>query len=717
VYSTPPNNPARRLRWLLVGFIVLCAGICGRLAALEWRYGAMYRAEAVRPVERSRTILAERGRILARDGTVLACDRPVLSLAMQYRWLEEPPDPTWLRRTARAHLTTAERRNPERAAAEEARILAFREALHRRLAELCGVPLSEWQDRCRSVQSRVQALSDHVNRRAIAEARAARQSSLETSSAGSWLASAGRKLWTGLIRNSAPPAQTIVVAEQLQDHRLFDGLSLEAVAEIEARPEQFPGVRIVRDRRRSYPDGALAAHLLGFVSAPVDAKHEEEQLADGAGRAGVERQYDAILRGAAGNAVDTLDHHERTITSRVFREATAGRDLQLTLDPELQRAAETLLDAALARRLPGLDTESGGEKSGDDDGAAAFSPAGGGAILAMDVRTGAILVAASAPRFDPALLSDRHSAGDAWNRYRDAPDHPLFDRCVQMALPPGSVFKTLTAIALLETPGFDPAKPFTCQGYLHTPDRQRCAMYRRWGVGHGPVTLGDALARSCNVYFFHYGEELGPGPLLDWSRRCGFGRTAGIDLPGESLGHLPTPDVASHQRHTAQDAAAAALAIGQSSLTVTPLQIVRLMAAVANGGKLVTPHVAASTTTNPAPLNEPNSPLVFPPPEPIPGLDPERLAILRHGLRQVVTDPEGTAHGAFYLASVEVAGKTGTAETGGGQLEHAWFAGYAPADAPKVAFVVVLEHAGEAAITAAPAAAKLVEKLQSLGYF
>lgn len=159
------------------------------------------------------------------------------------------------------------------------------------------------------------------------------------------------------------------------------------------------------------------------------------------------------------------------------------------------------------------------------------------------------------------------------------------------------------------------------------------------------------------------------------------------------------------------------MAIGQSSLTVTPLQIVRLMAAVANGGNLVTPHVAESTTTSPAPLNDANLPLDFPPPQPIPGLDPKRLAILRRGLRQVVTDSEGTAHGAFHLASVEVAGKTGTAETGGGQLEHAWFAGYAPADAPKVAFVVVLEHAGEASITAAPAAAKLVEKLRSLGYF
>jgi penicillin-binding protein 2 len=190
--------------------------------------------------------------------------------------------------------------------------------------------------------------------------------------------------------------------------------------------------------------------------------------------------------------------------------------------------------------------------------------------------------------------------------------------------------------------------------------------------------------------------------------------------------------VTSNKHRATQDAAAAALAIGQSSLTVTPVQIVRLMAAVANGGGLVTPYVAAELANPPTAdgngdtvqadqggvsPSESNSQVNHPPPQPILGLDPKRLATLRRGLRQVVTDSEGTAHGAFHATGIEVAGKTGTAEIGGGKAEHAWFAGYAPADAPRVAFVVVLERAGEAAVTAAPAAARLVEKLQSLGYF
>jgi penicillin-binding protein 2 len=303
----------------------------------------------------------------------------------------------------------------------------------------------------------------------------------------------------------------------------------------------------------------------------------------------------------------------------------------------------------------------------------------------------------------------------------------MFDRAVQMALPPGSVFKTLTAIALLHSAGYDPRQQFECQGYLHTPERQRCAIYRRWGMRHGPVTLADALARSCNVYFFHWAEQVGPGPIVDWAERFGFGTPAGIDLPGEVAGHLPTGDI--------KKTDPTELAIGQETLTVTPLQVVRMMAAVANGGKLVTPHVVADAVaekvsgTKSALATEGNSNVEdlvpdtfsFPtfsfPPRPIRGIDPARLAILREGLRRVATDPEGTGYEAFHALGVDVAAKTGTAETGGGAPEHAWFAGYAPVDAPQLAFVVVLEHAGDASATAAPAAASLVEKLQSAGYF
>ena len=408
--------------------------------------------------------------------------------------------------------------------------------------------------------------------------------------------------------------------------------------------------------------------------------------------------YDKLLAGVNGVAVDRFDRHGRVVGSHVEQAAAPGRDLRLTIDPTVQRVAEAVLDAALARRLTPTDADPSGEDV--EHSQTQSASAGGGAVVVMDVHSGVLLAIASGPRFDPAQLADPQAAAAAWERYRSDPERPLFDRAVQMALPPGSVFKTLTAVALLQSAGFDPRQAFECQGYLHTPDRQRCAIYRHWGMGHGPMTLTEALARSCNVYFMHWAEQVGPATIVDWAERFGFGARTGIDLPGEAAGHLPTGET--------KKIDATELAIGQGALTVTPLQVVRMMAAVANGGQLVTPHVVADaaggSTTDDGP-------------RPIRSLDPTRLAVLREGLRRVTTNHEGTGYEAFHALGLEVAGKTGTAETGSSAPEHAWFAGYAPADAPKLAFVVVLEHAGDASATAAPAAARLVEKLQSAGCF
>ena len=324
----------------------------------------------------------------------------------------------------------------------------------------------------------------------------------------------------------------------------------------------------------------------------------------------------------------------------------------------------------------------------------------------IDVHNGEILAAASAPRFDPAAF-----AGDDSSR-REAlladPAHPLFHRAIQMALPPGSVFKTVTAVALLESAGLDPAATFYCQGYLKQPDRQRCAVYVRHGTGHGDVTLAEALAESCNVYFFHHAEKLPPQALVDWARRLGFGQPTGVDLPGEARGIVPAPDtirkLEGHGWHTADTQA---MSVGQGSLTATPLQVVRMMAAVANGGLLVAPHVVRQGTSS--------GDRALPLPQPVPGLTYSTLAAIRAGLLRTVADTEGTAHGSLYLEQISIAGKTGTAVIGEGQPEHAWFAGYVPADRPRYAMVVVLERAGNAATAACPVAKRLVLRMLETG--
>ncbi len=293
-----------------------------------------------------------------------------------------------------------------------------------------------------------------------------------------------------------------------------------------------------------------------------------------------------------------------------------------------------------------------------------------------------------------------------------------------MAIAPGSVFKIVTALAILQSSSIDPEAPFLCRGYLYQPDSWRCALYRRQGIGHGDVTLAGALAQSCNVYFLHHALQIGAGPLVDWAERLGIGSPTGIDLPDESTGTLPAPQsIAALENHPWRKTDTLALSIGQGSLQVTPMQVARLLAAVANGGSLVTPHLVSGLALpqladgqSTAELDRSDDPIRVPPPAPIPDLRPATLAALREGLRRAVADPEGTAHPGLWMEAIPTAGKTGTAETDDDAGDHAWFAGFVPIDHPKIVLVVALEHAGNADEAAVPVAKRIVLRLQQLGY-
>jgi penicillin-binding protein 2 len=345
----------------------------------------------------------------------------------------------------------------------------------------------------------------------------------------------------------------------------------------------------------------------------------------------------------------------------------------------------------------------------------------GGAIVALDVRTGAVLAAASAPRFDLRLLVDPEPR--AWGRILADPHKPLFHRAAEMALPPGSVFKVVSAIAFLQSGSLDPGRSFQCQGYLDDPDHYRCLIFRNFGAAHGDITLVDALARSCNVYFFSAARRIGAGPIVDWAARLGFGRPTGIDLPGERAGNLPRTAAAdaSSRRSTGQTRPggdALQLAIGQARLTATPLQVARLMAAVANGGRLVTPRLvdsAGPALVESSDAGDDASDSASS--RSVPELSAQTLEWVRLGLAHVVPDRQGTGYKTVRLNEIAIAGKTGTAEAGGGKPDHAWFAGYVPADKPKYAFVIALEHAGEAAAAAGPVAKRLVLRMKQLEMF
>ncbi len=684
--KTSVVDPRRRLRICLAGFVALLLLVFSRTVQLELTQGAGFRAEALRPIDKETLLPAARGRILARDGTLLAYDRTVEAVAVHYRWLQDPPDERWFRTIVRARLSRGDRQNTQQLAAEKAKVLAERTDLMRRLAKLCGLSAEQLATRARRIQLRVEHIAAGANRR--------RQSETDEIAAmdESWAVRIRRLLL------EEPPPRRITVAEELACHVVADDVPAAVLTEIKAHADRYPGTKIVELARRTYPCGTLAAHVLGYLG-PVEEKDLAEQprgprpaattyLPDElVGRTGIERHYETVLRGHRGVAVEQTDHSGRVVASHRPREPLPGRDVVLALDAALQRTAEELLDGARQRR--------------------AITPGGaqpaGGAIVVMDVHDGAIRAAASAPTFDPNLFV----GGEPEKLAVLLADktHPLFDRVSRMAIPPGSTFKVLTAMALLQSAVVGPQESFLCRGYLHRPDQQRCEIYVRQGVGHGEVTLADALAVSCNVYFFHFAGQMGPRPLVQWAERVGFGRLTGVDLPGEAAGTLPAPEnIRQLEGHAWRTVDTQSMAIGQGSLRATPLQVLRMIAAVANGGHLLTPHVEKRDRNSFA--EEKNS------------FDPSFLKMLpaiREGLQRAVSDPQGTAHATVYLPTIGVAGKTGTAETGADRDSHAWFAGYAPTETPKLAFVVVLEHGGDAAATAGPLVKRLVLRMDQLG--
>jgi penicillin-binding protein 2 len=692
------TDSRRRLRICLAAFWAMLLVVFVRAAQLEITSGDTFREQAAKPLVRQRIVPGVRGRILARDGAVLACDRRASALAVHYRYLEQPCNRTWLRFAARSRLKPQERRLPGRVAEEESRLLTERTELAARLANLCGLSAEQWERRARQIQSRVERIAASANRRQEA-ARPAESSSPEPQE-GLSADSLRLRLLSALKSTMHETPGRITVAEELDYHVMADEIPLALIAEIEGNPGQYPGVKVLQRWRRDYPAGTLAAHVLGHLGPPESPS--DASPGNGpplVGRMGLERQHELLLCGHNGVEVELTDHGGRILESYRERQPVVGRDLLLTIDSRLEQAAETLLDQALERR---------------EAGPVGTQATGGGAVVILDVQTGALLAAASAPRFDPRWFA---RGAPELNAALHDPARPLFDRVASMAIAPGSVFKVATSVALLES-GLDPQASHLCRGYLDSPDRWRCALYRRQREGHGQVALRDALAQSCNVYFFHHAREIGPEALVDWAHRLGFGQPTGVDLPGEAAGIVPGPeDIQRLEKHAWRTADTLEMSVGQGSLTVTPLQVARLMAAVANGGRLVTPHVVMGLGLTEAAGGDSagDDPIRVPPPQPVPGLSTSTLAAIAEGLEATVSDPHGTAYATLYQEALPVAAKTGTAQIGGGRPEHAWLAGYAPADRPRVAFVVVLEQAGNAGPAVGPVAKRLLEQMRVLG--
>jgi penicillin-binding protein 2 len=454
------------------------------------------------------------------------------------------------------------------------------------------------------------------------------------------------------------------------------------VSQIAEREEELPGVSIKVTNVRYYPQGSLAAHILGHVGEVSEAevatlRERGYKAGDFAGRTGLERAYEDRLRGEDGEKYLEVDAVGRVVGPFAGREPVPpriGATLNLHLDSELQALAESLLT--------------------DERGA----------ICMMDVGTGGILALASSPTFDPNLFATGIASED-WERLNRDPDLPLLNRCVQATYAPGSTFKMIPMALALEKRILRLREHMSvaCYGGYRFGNRT----FRCWEeLGHGSLDLEGALVHSCDTYFYQLGERLTVDQLAAEARAAGLGAKTGIDLPQELAGNVPTSRWFDDRYGVGKWTRGALLnlVIGQGEYLVTPLQLARYAAALANGGELLEPRLVRSA----------DSPSL--------GevavehrvasrwqLRRETLAAVQEAMRLVVADEEGTGRGAR-TPGFEPAGKTGTAENPHGP-PHSWFIGYAPAQAPQVSFSVIVEAGGHGSDIAVPIARQLLRAL------
>jgi penicillin-binding protein 2 len=446
-----------------------------------------------------------------------------------------------------------------------------------------------------------------------------------------------------------------------------------------------PGIRIDKTQEiRTYPQGTLAAHVIGYVGQVNAEELEKLQIkgyreGDLIGKAGLEYWGEPYLAGTRGGKLAILSPSGVITATLADIPAKQSQNIYTTLDVDVQAIVEKAL--------------------GDRTGAA----------VVMDVSNGNVLAMASHPTWDPNKLSQRMTAADFRALIND-PRDPLVNRAAQSAFPPGSVFKIVAYAAAIEKGGMSANTLFNDPGYwdgLGPNFRKYCWTWPLTQKGHGTLSLSMALTVSCNVTFYQVGQKLDQidrNLLPSFARAFGFGSLTGIEI-AESPGIVPDPNQGVWRPGDPIN-----LVIGQGTLLVSPLQIANMMAAVANGGTLYRPKLVSKISS----LAE-GTEKIFP--TEVRGKLPisaGTLASLRQALLRVTTDKDGTAYNAFKGSKITVAGKTGTAEVFKTGEPHSWFAAYAPADQPKIAVVVFAEHGSEGSTTAAPIAREIVEKYFAL---
>jgi penicillin-binding protein 2 len=459
--------------------------------------------------------------------------------------------------------------------------------------------------------------------------------------------------------------------------KLKQDVPLKEVAKVEARRIDFPGLQIEVVDGREYIYNHSASHVIGYLGRMSVGQMRSPKFADiprksFVGQFGIEKVYDGTLRGIAGKKIIEVDALGSIIKVVRTHRPVKGDDIRLTIDIDIQVVAE--------KNLRGK----------------------AGAVVALKPDTGEILALASAPSFDPNLFVRGIDYKD-WDKLVKDKKKPMLNRAIQSQYPPGSTFKIITAIAALEQGIVTKNTEYNCNGSIYYGRIFRCW---KWD-GHGNVRLHRALVESCDVYFYEIAKNLHIDTLSRYARDFGLGRRVGVELEGEVSGIVPDTLWKRNRKHEKwYTGETINTVIGQGYLTTTPMQMARLMAAVANNGKLYKPYLLMDLTAD---LKA----------ESVVTIKPENISLIKKALLGVVTDKRGTG-GLSRSDIVNISGKTGTTQVVRGDIgkeedipekfkDHAWFVAFAPEDNPQIAVAIFVEHGGHGSTGAAPIAKRIIE--------
>jgi penicillin-binding protein 2 len=454
-----------------------------------------------------------------------------------------------------------------------------------------------------------------------------------------------------------------------------DDLRLAGIAPIKARKEEFPELLVQAEPKRYYPFQSLAAHVIGYLQEISDEElsglFQERRPGDLVGKTGIEREYEQILVGKEGRLLEVVDSlgREREEISRLS--PVPGQSITLTLDFELQKKSEELLK--------------GRE----------------GAVVVLDANSGEILALASYPTFDPNKFISRFTKQE-WLDLLQSPEFPLENRTIRGLYAPGSVFKPVLALGALDSQLINEWTTYYCTGSTRIYNHPFSCWFKG---GHGSVNLYDGIRYSCNIYFYQLGKIMGIEEIARYAKMFGFGAMTGVDLPGEKQGLVPDPEWKRKVRNEAwYPGETISVSIGQGPITVTPLQVARYTALIANRGRIVTPYMLKDKEFDKREI--------------------ARVDIQESVFEKVIkgmwksVNENGTGR-ASRIQGLDVCGKTGSTQVvstataeklGEGERivkTHSWFTGFAPKDNPEIVVTVLVEYGGMGGATAAPLAREI----------